>query len=69
MKTYSSRKEAQAALMSMGYTEFEGLSQCGDYGQGSREYWSKPNSPKNDYGVPTEQRSISRLGNFWVMSQ
>lgn len=46
-----SKTEAKKRLRDAGYV-FEKLGESGDYGYGSREYWVKPNSPKNEFGSP-----------------
>lgn len=50
---------AYLALKREGYVGFECYSSVGDMEYGSREYWFRPEAPKNEFGISTDRCCIS----------
>ena len=68
MKTHPTKSAARAAVKAAGFTVLDGVSSSGDYAHGSREYYARPNAPKNQYGATMETVSISKLPGCWASS-
>jgi len=65
---FKTKTQARNAVIALGCNVLDGLGQSGDYAYGSREYYSKPNSPRNDYGASMDHAEISKLPGHWVAS-
>lgn len=67
MKVFKNKTEARNYVNSLGYTVLDEVSSSGDYAHGSREYWAKPDAPKNEFGITKERVDIAKLSaSKWV---
>lgn len=66
--TYKTKSAAIKAVKAAGYTVHVDTSSSGDYAYGSREYFAKPDSKKNEYGFPLSHATVSKLPGVWVIS-
>lgn len=59
---------ARNYLHKNGYTQFEEYSESGDFGPGSREYWSVPGCERNEFGVALKCADLSQISarGWWV---
>lgn len=63
------KAQALKAAAARGFTKFDGASENGDNGPGSRLYYSRPDSPLNQYGAPLVYAQINRTrGKCWSVS-
>lgn len=68
------KKSCIAAAKAAGYTVVatshseDGKGRSGDYAHGSRLYFAKPNSVRNDFGIEMEHCTCSRLKMGWALS-
>ena len=59
---FKSKAAAVKHVLAKGFTKHEGTGESGDYGYGSREYYSKPGCETNQYGTPQDMLTISKVG-------
>jgi hypothetical protein len=69
MEKFKNKSEAKKAVIGKGYTVHSSTGSSGDYAHGSREYFHKPDSKLNDYGMPLQHATISKVGSDWYLSE
>lgn len=62
---FRTKAAATHAVLALGYIEHTGTGESGDAGYGSREYYARPNCELNQYGVPMDTATVSKVGHFW----
>lgn len=69
IQMYSSKALALRAVKALGYTVRDSISSSGDWGYGSRVYYRKPDSAKNQFGAYVDVASVSKVtSNKWGVS-
>lgn len=56
-----SKQKARKFVNRLGYTKLFAEGRSGDLPQGSRQYWCRPDEPKNEFGWPKNYAVLSRL--------
>ncbi len=62
---FERKSDAIAACKAAGYTVDDGVGRSGDFPNGSRLYFSKPDSPRNQYGAPLQSAIVSYVSGAW----
>lgn len=65
MTKHPTKAAARAHVKAAGYTVLDSISASGDHGYGSREYYAKPDAPKNQHGATMGCVAISKMGREW----